>query len=155
MYKESEKELTSRRTVHKFVATMKKHRKLFDSMREKTGLGRSAHHLLMILSASDDKISQTCIAEKLEISTAAVAVMLKKLEGDGYIRRSVNQSDSRFNFIELTEKGAEIIESSKKDFSSIDLALFDGFDENEMLVLDDFLDRMQANIIKFERDNDS
>lgn len=155
MYKESEKELASRNTVHKLITTMKKHKKLFDSMREKTGLGRSAHRMLMILSASEGTISQTYIADRLEISTAAVAVMLKKLESDGYIQRSVNQNDSRFNSIELTKKGAEIVESSKKDFLSIDLALFDGFDENEMLALNGFLDRIQVNIEKIEGGSNS
>ena len=150
MYKESQSELNARSTVHKLIITMKKHKKLFDSMREKTGLGRSAHRLLMILSASDGSLSQTHIAEKLEISTAAVAVMLKKLENDGFIQRSVNQNDSRFNAIELTQKGAKVAETSKKDFLSIDMALFNEFDEKEMLELNSFLDRIQANIEKIE-----
>ena len=155
MNNESQKELTFRNTVHKLIITMKKHRKLFDSMREKTGLGRSAHRLLMILSSSDETLSQTYLAERLEISTAAVAVMLKKLESDGYIKRSVNQNDSRFNAIELTEKGANITESSKKDFLSIDVALFDGFEEKELLDFNVFLDRLQANIEKIEGGSNS
>lgn len=155
MNNEAQKELSFRNTVHKLIITMKKHKKLFDSMREKTGLGRSDHRLLMILSASDETPSQRYIAERLEISTAAVAVMLKKLESDGYIRRSVNQNDSRFNSIELTEKGAEITEASKKDFLSIDVALFDGFEEKEMLEFNAFLDRLQANIEKIEGGSNS
>lgn len=150
MYKESVSELAARNTVHKLIVTMKKHRGLFDKMRERTGLGRSAHRMLMILSDSDDTLSQTFLAEKLEISTAAVAVMLKKMEGDGYILRKANTSDSRFNTIELTAKGAEIVESSKKAFFAIDSALFDGFEENEMDKLNEYLDRLQTNIAKLE-----
>ena len=150
MYKESASELKARNTVHKLIGTMKRHRKLFDEMRERTGLGRSAHHMLMILSDSDATVSQTFLAEALEISTAAVAVMLKKMENDGYIVRRTNAADSRFNTIELTEKGAEIVESSKKAFSGIDAALFNGFDNDETEKLNDYLDRLQANIAKLE-----
>lgn len=151
MYKESLEELEAKATVHKLIATMKMHHKLFDEMRKQTGLGRSAHRLLMILSDSRDSLSQTHLAGKLEISTAAVATMLKKMENDGYISRSVNESDSRFNAIELTEKGAEIVEKSKKAFFAIDRALFEGFDEAESKKLNEFLDRIQSNIAKIER----
>lgn len=151
MYQESEKELKAKATVHKLIITMKNHRKLFDEMREQTGLGRSAHRLLMILADSDTSPSQTYLAEKLEISTAAVAVMLKKMESDGYIMRKVSKADSRFNTIELTEKGAEIVETSKKAFYAIDTALFEGFDEDETAMMNEFLDRIQSNIAKIER----
>ncbi|MBQ4557681.1 MAG: MarR family transcriptional regulator [Clostridia bacterium] len=150
MYKESASELKARSTVHKLIITMKKHRGLFDEMRERTGLGRSAHRMLMIVSDSDGTLSQTFLAEKLEISTAAVAVMLKKMESDGYISRKANAADSRFNTIELTQKGAEVVESSKKAFFAIDSALFEGFAENEMDNLNEFLDRLQTNIAKLE-----
>ena len=147
---EIEKEIRARSTMHKFIATMKKHRKLFDEMREKTGLGRSAHRMLMILSDADTSPSQTTLAEKLEISTAAVAVMLKKMESDGYIVRKASKADLRFNSIELTQKGAEIVASSKKDFSAIDAAIFDGFDNGEIEALNGYLDRLQENIKKIE-----
>ena len=150
MYKESASEIAARDTVHKLIITMKKHRRLFDEMREQTGLGRSAHRMLMILSDSDDNSSQTSLAEKLEISTAAVAVMLKKMEGEGYILRKPSESDSRFNAIELTPKGSEIVENSKKAFSAIDASLFDEFNNEEMKILNEFIDRLQKNIAKLE-----
>ena len=150
MQNDTKRELDARNTVHKFIVTMKKHKNLFTKMREKTGLGRSAHRLLMILSDHDDTPSQTFLAEKLEISTAAVAVMLKKMEGGGYIRRKTNAEDSRFNAIELTLKGKDIVSASKKDFSAIDTAMLEGFSEEELCTLNGFLDRLQNNIQKIE-----
>lgn len=150
MQNESTHELNARNIVHKFIVTMKKHKNLFTKMREKTGLGRSAHRLLMILSDSDDTPSQIYLAERLEISTAAVAVMLKKMESDGFIERKTNTEDSRFNSIELTEKGADIISKSKEAFSAIDTAMFNGFSEEELMILNGFLDRLQSNIKAFE-----
>ncbi|MBQ8835974.1 MAG: MarR family transcriptional regulator [Clostridia bacterium] len=133
-------------TVHKLITTMRKHHRVFDIMRERTGLGRSAHRMLMILSDSDDTLSQTSLAEKLEISTAAVAVTLKKMEADGYILRKTNEDDSRFNSIELTDAGKNIVEISKKSFDIIDTSIFAGFDEKEMEQFGCYIDRIQENI---------
>ena len=137
--------------MFQLIVMMKKHRMLFDEMRETTGLGHSAHRTLMILSDTGGSISQTTLAEKLEVSTAAVAVMLKKMEADGYIIRKADKSDSRFNLISLTEKGADVVESSKKNFFAIDAALFSGFDESELEELNRYIDRLQTNIEKFEK----
>lgn len=136
----------ARATVHKLITTMRKHHHVFDKMRERTGLGRSAHRMLMILSDSDSTLSQTCLAEKLEISTAAVAVTLKKMETDGYILRKANAADSRFNTIELTQKGEQIVEMSKKSFDLIDASIFNGFSDEEMAQFNSYMDRIQANI---------
>lgn len=151
MHIETSAELAARQTVHKLIVMMKKHRKLFDDMRETTGLGRSAHRTLMILSDTGGSISQTSLAEKLEISTAAVAVMLKKMEADGHITRKTDKSDSRFNLISLTEKGEDVVENSKKNFYAIDAALFSDFDKNEFDELNRYIDRLQTNIEKFEK----
>jgi DNA-binding MarR family transcriptional regulator len=74
---------TAREAMHCFIGAMRAHRRIFDEMRERTGLGRTSHRILMILSENPDGCSQTCLAEKLEISTAAVAVAIKKMEADG------------------------------------------------------------------------
>lgn len=137
-------------TIHKLITTMRKHHRVFDIMRERTGLGRSAHRMLMILSDSDGTLSQTSLAEKLEISTAAVAVTLKKMEADGYILRKTSEEDSRFNSIELTDAGKNIVEISKKSFEFIDTSIFAGFDKNEMEQFSCYMDRIQANIRKLE-----
>ncbi|MBQ3002632.1 MAG: MarR family transcriptional regulator [Clostridia bacterium] len=134
-----------RKAMHKMISAMRKHRQMFDIMREKTGLGRSAHRALMILSDHGD-LSQTALAERLEISTAAVAVLLKKLEAEGYILRTANAADSRTNSVELSKRGGEIVGASRKEFDTIDKAVFEGFSEEEIQTLIGFLDRLESNM---------
>lgn len=150
MNSEKASDLSAHNTVHKLITTMRKHHHVFDKMREQTGLGRSAHRMLMIVSDTDGDLSQTYLAEKLEISTAAVAVTLKKMETDGYILRKTNTADSRFNTIALTEKGAKIVELSKSRFNAIDEAIFEGFSVQEMAQFNVYMDRIQANIRTLE-----
>lgn len=142
-----------REALHKMIAAMKWHRRMFDTMREKTGLGRSAHRALMILSDHGD-LSQTALAERLEISTAAVAVLLKKMEAEGYLLRTANTNDSRTNSIKLTEQGQAIVVRSRKEFSAIDKAVFEGFSEAEMRSLIGYLDRVQSNMEKATKGGD-
>ncbi|MBQ5389703.1 MAG: MarR family transcriptional regulator [Clostridia bacterium] len=147
-------EYSARETIHNLLTTMRKHRRIFDTVRARTGLGRSAHRMLMILSENPDGCAQARLAEVLEISPAAVTVILKKLEAEGYILRTVNPADSRLNTTELTEKGKTIVVESHKTFTEIDDAVFEEFTKAEMETLNGFLQRMQTNMETFETGKD-
>ena len=134
-----------RENIHKLITTLKYHRQSVERLREKIGFGRTAHRMLMTI-ADNPACSQTDLAESLEISTAAVATTLKKLETDGYILRTANPSDSRFNITELTERGKHIVTATRKVFDENDNAMFAGFSEEELIELGGFLSRMQQNI---------
>lgn len=107
--------------------------------------------MLMILGDHPD-CSQTELAEKLEISAAAVTVSLKKLERGGYIRRQCNEDDNRVNHVIITEKGREAIDMSKDFFHGIEIAAFHGFEEEELVQLENFLCRILENEDKIGKD---
>lgn len=111
---------------------------------EGTGVYRSQHRLLMILGKHPE-CSQTELAEKLEVSPAAVAVSLKKLEKAGYIERQCVESDNRVNHIIVTEKGKRTIDISIRYFKEMDIAFFEGFSMEEMEQMESFLWRMIKN----------
>lgn len=98
---------------------------------EDTGIYRSQHRLLMMLGKHQD-CSQTAIAEKLDISSAAVAVSLKKLEKAGYITRQSDAEDCRMNHVVVTDKGKEAIHKSILYFQEIEDAIYEGFSEEEL-----------------------
>lgn len=118
---------------------------------EDTGAYRSQHQLLMILGKHPD-CSQTEIAEKMEISPAAVAVSLKKLEKSGYISRQCNENDNRVNHVEITEKGIMTISVSVQYFNEMDKAFFDGFSETEQKQFENFLERIIKNSENYYQD---
>ena len=102
--------------------------------------------ILMYLCRCKDKISQKDIAEHFEISPAAVAVSLKKLESGGYIMRRSAENDNRFNEIEITDKGKEIVEYSKNSFEVIDSKTFEGITDDNKQKLADLLDKVICNL---------
>ena len=88
------------------------------------------------------------MAERLQITPAAITVALSKLERDGLISRKTG-ADSRYNEIEITEKGKEIVERSKNHFAKVDREAFQGIDESELLVFEKCLDKMYSNLSAF------
>ena len=111
---------------------------------EGTGVYRSQHRLLMILGKNPE-CSQTELAEKLEISPAAVAVSLKKLEKAGYIERQCHESDNRINHVAITEKGRQVIDISISYFREMENAFFGDFSDEELRQLEQLLWRVIKN----------
>ncbi len=109
-----------------------------------TGVYRSQHRILMMLSEHPD-CSQTELADELDISSAAVAVTLKKLEKAGYISRQCSAEDNRMNHVVMTDKGKRIIDISHSYFQEVENALFVGFSEEEMALLEKFFLRIIQN----------
>lgn len=127
------------------------HRRLFERRTaEAFGIHRSQHMTLMFISNHPDA-SQRDIAERFEISAAAVAVTLKKLEAGCYIVRSAVDNDCRRNQISLTEKGREVIDETHTLFSDIDRAMFGGLSSSEIACLSCCLEKMNENLRKAEK----
>lgn len=130
-----------------FITRM--HRKRLEKVLEGTGLHPAQHRLLMTLSDNQFS-SQSEIAALMEVSSATVAVSLKKLERDGYIRKKPKEEDSRANFVSLTPKGENIVFESKEIFETVDKQVIQGFSEAEMISLRKFLRRIYNNLSELD-----
>ena len=93
-----------------------------------------------------DPITRAELADRLEISPAAVAVMIKKLEKGGFISKNSSKGDSRFNEIAITEKGRETVQKTHQFFLDVDKTLFSGIDETELCVLEHCFAKMADNL---------
>lgn len=125
------------------------HRRKMEKLLEGTGLHRAQHRMLMTLSDRPVR-SQVELANVMEVSAATVAVSLKKLEKGGYIQKSQKEQDSRVRFVELTQKGHEVVEESKKIFQQMDETLLEGFDSEQLTMLHDLLGQMYRNAKNME-----
>lgn len=108
---------------------------------------RGKHMLLMAIAREGELLSQRQIAERLEISAAAVAMCLKKLETNGYITRQESESDGRVNHISISEKGSAVINQSENIVAEIDNAMLKGISDEQLAVFSAVLDKMQDNLI--------
>lgn len=124
-------EQSFRRTIDKSVAC--------------TGVYRSQHQMLMNLGRNPD-CSQMELAQKLDITPAAVTTTIKKLEKEGYITRLVSEEDNRVNKLGITKKGQEIITESIRLFDEVEKKALKDFSEEEVECLNNFMKRIRKNL---------
>ncbi len=131
--------------VEAYIRTSKIHRKVLERHLNKTGVYRSQHQLLLYIFCHP-QVSQKELARLHNVSTAAIAVSLKKLEKGGYIQRTVDQEDNRFHQILITEKGKKVVEASVSFFRQVEAGMFSGFSREEEEKLFQYLQRIYDNI---------
>lgn len=134
------------------------HRAKADALAGSVDLHRSQHMILSYLVHNCDNqhdISQTEIAKEFDISPAAVAVTLKKLESGGYVSRDVNTGDNRYNRISVTPKGNLAISQIRNMFDEVDKAMFSEFTEQEFDTLQRCFLKMQDGLKKVKVTSDS
>lgn len=138
-------ETAQERLVMKYMRTGRLHHALLENRLSSTGVYRSQHRILMCISKNPD-ISQKDLAKMNEVSTATIAVSLKKLEKGGYISRLMDEQDNRFNQLRITEKGRMVVEKSCQIFSEVETAMFEGFSEEDYVKMGELLDRIYENL---------
>ena len=133
------------RAVDIMIRTDKMRRTLFDGIVKEIGIHRTQHRMLMHISRCGTLTSQKELAELLGITPAAVTGALKKLEADGYVKRTLGH-DNRYNQLQITDKGREVVTRTRELFSAVDRELFCGFSVEELDAYVSSLEKMQANI---------
>lgn len=122
------------------------HSQLCQARMRPLGLQPAEHMLLMRIAREEGNLSQKDLAKKMELSTAAVAVSLKKLESGGYVARCADTDDGRINRVTVTEKGLLTVKESRALFDALDTEMFAGISEEEIDLCMRTMEKLMANI---------
>lgn len=133
-----------------FILTDRMHRRLFENRTAVMGVHRSQHRILMYLAKRNEAPAQKEIAEQFDVSPAAVAVTLKKLEDAGYIKRSSLKNDNRVNTVSITDKAREVVEQTKQFSEELEKAVFADFSDAELAAFEKSLEKMQRAMRAYE-----
>lgn len=71
--------------------------------------------LKLLLSEENHQLSAGQLSEAMGVSTARVAVLLKKMENRGLIEKKEDESDARVTLVKLSEEGNCIAASMKEN----------------------------------------
>lgn len=82
--------------------------------RNETSAGIGA--VLRFLFEADKPMTAGSISRFMNVSTARVAVLLKKMEARGFICRTTGAEDARTVVVSLTKLGAETVEKIQENF---------------------------------------
>ena len=145
---DSNKEITTpRQAIQLLICTNHTHKRIIEKRTTITELHRTQHRMLMHISKYENIPSQKEIAEHFEISPAAVAVTLKKLEADGYVERTRGtDGDTRHNTISITEKGRREINETRDFFDYVDNTMFRDFTDEEFSTFVALLQKANSNL---------
>ncbi len=135
-----------RETNRAIGKVMRLHHRLCERRLASLPIHRAQHMLLMRLAKEGALPSQRELAAQMEISPAAVAVALKRLEADGYITRSTSQNDCRVNAISITEAGRSIVLESLRIFDALDEKMYEGISDEEVSVFKETLEKLTQNL---------
>lgn len=127
---------------HKYMKINRLHRWAAENKFAGCRIHRSQHGLLMYLSHVNKTPTQKELADHFEVSPAAIANSMKRLEADGYIKREINVNDARQNMIFITDKGRAVVEFSKSTFEELDRKTYGCLTEDELICLDKILTKM-------------
>lgn len=105
----------------------------------------SVRHIVMNL-AFEDGLTQLELARRTHLSTPTVSITVKRLESLGYVRRVPDEADMRALRVHLTERGHELVETSRRASIAADNILMEGFTAEESETLLALLNRMRKNI---------
>ena len=98
------------------------------------------------MSYPDREIYQKDIEEELNIKSAAVSTLLKKMEEQDFIRREKVSHDDRLKKILPTSHTVEMKEQVERHIALLEKRLPAGIRKKELKVFSDVLEKMQENM---------
>ncbi|MCR8843605.1 MarR family transcriptional regulator [Paenibacillus sp. SC116] len=119
--------------------------KLHHKFENCTGIGSSRLEILHELCGVDE-VKQSLLQKRINIDNAAITRHLKQLEAEGMVTRRKNPDDNRETFVRLSDEGLEKIEGYKLEKENFIRQILKDFNDEEIPVLADFLERIKNNI---------
>ncbi len=107
----------------------------------------------VLVSYPDREIYQKDIEEELNIRSASVSMLLKKMEAQDFIRREKVSYDDRLKKVLPTSHTVEMKEQVERHIALLEKRLTAGIKEEELSIFSDVLKKMQENMELTERGN--
>lgn len=96
--------------------------------------------------------TQRMLAKELRCSPASVGVSVKRMERAGLVKKHAAKDDLRSSRVMLTPKGVEMGAYCERVFAGLAKRKYEGFSDEEMAILNAFLDRMTANLERYQEE---
>lgn len=108
--------------------------------------GNRGQARLLTMLRRGDGLTNSEIAEKLDIRPSSVSVLVKKLENQGFIKRQDDEEDKRVSRIYLTEEGNAFLDDGKSFKDDVSDMLFSSLSDEEQKQLYDLLSKLNDDL---------
>ena len=120
-------------------------RSAFDRCLKPLNVTRSQWWVLAYLSR-EDGMTQSQLAEELDIGKVAVGGLIDRLEKSGLVRRDADAGDRRVNRVFLEPKSKQLIARMRKISHQMNEQILVGLSDEQLEVAAVTLDGMKANL---------
>lgn len=102
--------------------------------------------IIMAIYKSDKPLCQKDLEGPISCNKSTMSSIVSTMEKNGVLMRKVSDTDSRINYLELTEKGFEMANFLKKDRTYTEGIISEGISEEEYTTFINVIDKMRKNI---------
>jgi MarR family transcriptional regulator for hemolysin len=131
--------------IQRIAWIMRQVRRRFDQEASAMGLTYSRARALRVI-AEDEGMTQTRLAEELEVETPTVKRLIDGLEEAGFVERRMIECDKRANSLHLTEAGRDLRARIERFTTRIREDVFHGIDMGDVEVALALFDKVAANL---------
>ena len=94
------------------------------------------------------------IEQELNVTKSVASNLVKRMVQNGLVELEVSPSDKRAKFVHLTEKSRSQMKQVKSFFDRIDRSLLDGISKENLLIFEEVMGQLQANVEKIGGKNE-
>lgn len=123
-------------------------RSAFDRCLKPLSVTRSQWWVLAYLSR-EDGMTQSQLAEELDLGKVAVGGLIDRLEKSGLVRRDADASDRRVNRVFLEPKSKQLIAKMRKVSHRLNEQILDGLADPKLEAAVTTLDAMKRNLLSY------
>jgi DNA-binding MarR family transcriptional regulator len=123
-------------------------RSAFDRCLKPLNVTRSQWWVLAYLSR-EDGMTQSQLAEELDLGKVAVGGLIDRLEKSGLVRREADASDRRVNRVFLEPKSKQLIARMRKVSHRMNEQILDGLPDEKLEGTALTLDSMKRNLLTY------
>ena len=130
---------------YSLAMTCKLHRQRAEVLLSEIGL-HAGQEMLLTGLWENEGITQTELAEYVNIQPATVTNMLQRLEREGIVDRKPDLQDQRISRVYTTQKGREMEERVQQQWAQLEQESFGGFNVEERVLLRRLLLQVYQNL---------
>ena len=94
------------------------------------------------------------IEQELNVTKSVASNLVKRMVQNGLVELEASPSDKRAKFVHLTEKSRSQMKQIKSFFDRMNRSLLDGISEENLLIFEEVLGKLQANVEKIGGKNE-
>lgn len=128
--------------------TSRMRRSAFDRCLKPLNVTRSQWWVLAYLSR-EDGMTQTQLAEELDLGKVAIGGLIDRLEKSGLVRRDADARDRRVNRVFLEPKSKQLIARMRKVSHKMNQAILAGLNDTQLETTAGTLDAMKRNLLSY------